>query len=565
MNTLPQNAQNHECNFLDLPLWIRQRIYKAAGLVVGTNLRLAPTTNARFFDLQPSRESFHFTYSILQTCKSINTEVITLICSQNTLVVVHEHVHYGLEFLRRLNPQQCSALTDLFIQLHLEAPVLNDDYNESQLSSPPGHPHQTLIAFWQVVARHILSCTTPQTLNLRLFCDTGVSDTTFAILQPLRDFPGVLRDCEIQLYHQKGNTQARAIAWETSARARGLNPDLRSRPFRFFDLPAEIRRRILEYSDLVTPYKEVYWSANRGFRIATALTRCRGDDCDAHLHQGCRFLSCAPSDSFMTGYICSQRRSGYSSRCHCWGAPRALLLASRSLYLDALQVLYSSNRVIVVPSAGLRSCLTFDNTAMRLDASRFITRHMWPQVLHNLRTIEFVFPAIESAFDPVSGEPYYLDLCFAIDHLRAHADIPKLTIVVNITSAASMVDGDQERVHRQLIELGGNEALVLRAHAQLLDHLTTLRCMRRFFVHLEWAWHWSFEHPRVGFHRSDSLVTQVNRMESWLEKMVMGDDYDGESAGKINEQPSIWLYKVWTMLEHIWWLDIPRDELLDFI
>ncbi|KAI1077765.1 hypothetical protein F5B20DRAFT_550308 [Whalleya microplaca] len=560
-----QNTQQHVCNFLDLPSDIRQRIYKTAGLVVGTHLRLAPTgLDSRFFDFQPSPEALHFTYNILQTCKTINTEVMTLICSQNTLVVVHEHVQYGLEFLRRLNPQQCSALTDLYIQLHVEAPVLYDDDDEFQLSSPPSPLHHALVTFWQVVARHILSHTTPRTLNLRLFCDTGISDTTSAVLQPLRDFPGVLKDCELQLHHQKGNSHVRAIAWETSTRAKGLNPELWARPFRFFNLPAEIRRRILEYSDLVTPYKEVYWSATRGFRIATATTRCGGDDCDAHLHRGCRFLSCAQPYSAVTGYICCRRRSGYSSRCQCWIAPRALFLVNRNLYQEALQVLYSCNRVIVVPSEGLRPCMTPDNTATRLDASRFITRHMWPDALHYLRTIEFVFPAIDPASD-VSSAPYYLDFCFAIDHLKAHADIPKLAIVVNITVTSSVIEGDREWIHRELIKSAGDEALALRAHAQLIGHLKTLRGMRRFFVHLEWAWHWSVDHPRVGSYGHSNLDMEVNAMESWLEKMVMGDDYNGESAGKTSESPSIWLYAVWNTLEHVWWSDIPQDQLLGYI
>ncbi|KAI1397390.1 hypothetical protein F4819DRAFT_472300 [Hypoxylon fuscum] len=404
---ISQNTKRHARSFLDLPSEIRQRIYKIAGLVVGTSLRLAPRRIDSYFPhLQPSSKALRFTYSILQTCKTINAEVITIICSQNALVVVHGHVHYGLEFLRRLNPQQCSALTNLFIQLHLEAPIFDNDIYESQLSSPPISLNPALVTSWQATAKHILSHTEPRTLNLRLFCDTVVSDTTFAVLQPLRDFPGVLKDCELQLHHQRDNTHVRAIAWETSTRAKGFDPSLRARPFRFFDLPAEIRWRILEYSDLVTPHKEVYWSANRGFRIATAIIRCEGEECDAHLHRGCRFLSCAESSSAMTGYICCRRRSGYSSRCQCWVAPRGLFLASRSLCREALYVLYTCNRIVVIPSEGLRSCLRPDNIATRLDASRFITRHMWPDVLHNLRTVEFVFPAIGPAFNPVSVNAY---------------------------------------------------------------------------------------------------------------------------------------------------------------
>ncbi|KAI1378363.1 hypothetical protein F4677DRAFT_392651 [Hypoxylon crocopeplum] len=556
-----QNTQRHARSFLDLPSKIRQRIYKTADLVVGKTLRLAPRNiDDDFSESQPSPESLDFTYSLLQTCKTINDEVMTLICSQNILVVVHEHVRYGLEFLRRLSPEQCSALTNLFVQLHLKASPVDD----SQLLPPPDPLHPALVASWQTTARHILSHTKPGTLNLGLFCDTGVSDTTFSVLQPLRDFSGFLRNCEIQLHHQKENTRAHAIAREACIRARGFDPNLRDRPFRFFDLPTEVRRHILEYTGLVTPYKEVYWTADRGFRAAAALARCGGKDCDEYLHRGCRFLGCTQPYSAVTGYICCQRRSGYSSHCQCWEAARSLLLVNRSLYREALQVLYSCNRIIVIPSKGFRSCLRPVDTATRLDASKFITRHMWPDVLHNLRTLEFVFPAIDPA-TLISGEPYYLDFCHAIDHLKAHTDISKLTIIVNITLAGSVTRGDQNWIRDELVKSEGNEAFALRIHAQLLDHLKTLRCMKRFFVHLEWAWHWFLiDHPRVGLPHN-CLDREMNKMESWLENMVMGDDYDSEAAGKGNEQPSIWLYKIWSTLEHVWWPDIPKRQLLNYV
>ncbi|KAI1455964.1 hypothetical protein F4805DRAFT_434106 [Annulohypoxylon moriforme] len=565
MNNFP-GTQQHTRTFLNLPLEIRVRIYEAGGLVVGANLRLAPSRTRDFTispDFQPSDESLRFTYSILQTCKVINAEVITHICSRNKLFVFPPDIDYGLGFLRRLNPQQCSALTDLSIELYSQKPIPNraEIYDTCLWPITPRLPTPALLTSWQVTARHILSHVTPQTLSLQLFCDTGISDTTFAVLQPLKEFPGILKDCELQLYHQPRNTQVRALAWETYARAKGLDPDLREHPFRFFDLPAEIRRHVLEYTDLVAPYKEVYWCASRGFHISRALSNCADDDCDAHLHQGRRFLCCAPPHTETTGYVCCQRRSGYSSRCQCWVPPTALLLTNHSLYREAVQVLYSCNRVIVVPSGGLRSYLRLDGKATRLDASRFLTRHRWPDVLHHLRSLEFVFPAINPASSRVSSELVYHDLCFAIDHLKAHADVPKLTIIVNVTSTAVIIKGDRNSFYRTLVELGRDKILVFQAFVQLLDCLKTLRCMRRFFVHVEWAGHWSTEHPRVGFSKHDELDLQINEMESWLEKMVMGDQYNSEAEGKMNEQPSIWLYGIWATLQHIWWTGLPRTAL----
>jgi hypothetical protein len=190
----------------------------------------------------------------------------------------------------------------------------------------------------------------------RLFYDTGLSDATDAVLQPLGDHPGVLRRCELRLHHQARNSQLRALACETATQAEGSNPAWR-RSFRPLDLPVEIRRHILEYTDLITPYNQFHWYASGGFRVLFRRPRCGGNKCDMDYHHGCRFVSCAQFSSRMTGCICTRNRSAYSSACQCWTSPRSILLANRLLYKEAIRVLHSCNRVVVVPSKGFRSCL----------------------------------------------------------------------------------------------------------------------------------------------------------------------------------------------------------------
>lgn len=83
--------------------------------------------------------------------------------------------------------------------------------------------------------------------------------------------------------------------------------------------------------------------------------------------------------------------------------------------------------------------------------------------------------------------------------------------------------------------------------------------MAQFFVHIEWGWHWCPEHPYVGG-AYEEIAPEVDSMESSLEKMVMGDDYDSEAAGRMEELPSIWLYGVWDLLHMVWWSDCPINE-----
>jgi hypothetical protein len=105
-------------------------------------------------------------------------------------------------------------------------------------------------------------------LKLHLVCeiDQSGSNNIKSILQPLYDFPNTLADYEIRL-HNKRKGHLSILARGAACKAMGIayDPALRQGTFRFFDLPQELRRLILEYSDLVTPCKEVQWNPKRGF------------------------------------------------------------------------------------------------------------------------------------------------------------------------------------------------------------------------------------------------------------------------------------------------------------
>ncbi|ETS75770.1 hypothetical protein PFICI_12714 [Pestalotiopsis fici W106-1] len=547
-------------SLLDLPEEARHKIYMAAGLVSGETIKLEPK-GGNALTRRPPLASLRFTYNVLQTCKTVYEEVKTLICAHNTLVVGHEHVESGLEFLRRLSPQQCSVLTHVFVQLHFEASegsCARYDALEHRPLSMVMSLNSARLSLWQATARHILTNATPQTLALSLICETGVGHTTTAVLQPLNENPGVLRVCELQLGQQRQDKAISAIACETAARARGLSPGLRERPFPLFDLPVEVRRRILEYTGLVAPHKEVYWSAQQGFRIATAASRCGGDSPDPYLHSRCNGVSCMVSKHYTPPSICLQRRSGYSSRCYCWVSPQSIFTVSHALYRKAVQVLYSCNRIVIVPSKGLRSSLSENDRTERLDVSKFITRHMWPDTLRSLRHLEIVFPAIDPECGATTHDPYYLDLCSAIRQLEAHTDVGQLKVVANMTMASSVLQEDSDWIHRQLLLAGGDQSSVFRVHGHLLGPLIGLHCKGQFFVHVEWAWHWC--PPTDVF--TDETHAEVDSIEANLEKMIMGNEYDSEAAGRTNELPSTWLFDTWDFLEYERLTGHPADNIL---
>lgn len=103
-----------------------------------------------------------------------------MLCAKNTIVVSHENVNYGLEFLRNMSHEQCRSLRDLFVQLRVEGILYDDVFDTSHLSPLPLNTDR--IAAWQATAHHILSHVQPGALKLHLICDTGDSAETHAVL-----------------------------------------------------------------------------------------------------------------------------------------------------------------------------------------------------------------------------------------------------------------------------------------------------------------------------------------------------------------------------------------------
>lgn len=555
--------------FLNLPTRVRQQIYRDAGLVLGTKITLQPGIN-RFRERKRSNpymypdtadefyregcwaapEQLEVTYNLLQTCRQISEEVRSLVYAQNTLVVRVEHVETGLAFLRRLPPRHCRELRDLYVELSVDFGPQGNYWGETPRD-------QDKFAAWKDAATHVLSNVRPGTLALHLTCDTGEGQDTLEVLRPLRDAAGCLRDCELRLDAKSNGQPVDAalvcrlsrLAAETAA----LVTVLRPRPtFRhFLRLPVEIRHAILRYTDLVTPYNQVQWSHDRGFSVMVRGP-CRGSSCPPQRHHGCKFQCPMPLDDGGMQSFCCRWYGAYSPRCRCWTAPQPLMLVCRAMYRDAITVLYSSNRIIVTPHLPHEQSFDSTNLPFRLDASRFITRHMWPGILDSLRTVELVLPPMEPEFRPHTSRPLYLDWRFAVDHLREHADLRAMTLIIHISLPQPEKRGPSPAalLRRQIMWWGEDTAAVLKSYHRLLTPLEALRGMRRFFVFLEWPWHWTPDSSLPRYHRyppqtSDALHATVSRMEIWLEKMVMGAEYNSGVLGKAREVPSFWLQRVW--------------------
>ena len=169
------NAQNvltsiQSCttSFFDLPAHLRKRIYVTAGLVVGKAIVLKPHC-FRPYETHLSLPDLRLSYNLLQTCSLIYREVNRILLAENDLVVSNDSLEYGLAWLGRLSPQECSYLTSLYVHLHLKEPL----YSWKNPKDLPRTLDQDLIQTWKETITHILSNIEPETLQLYLFCHTG--------------------------------------------------------------------------------------------------------------------------------------------------------------------------------------------------------------------------------------------------------------------------------------------------------------------------------------------------------------------------------------------------------
>ncbi|KAK8091732.1 hypothetical protein PG997_002093 [Apiospora hydei] len=459
------------------PSWpVRRRVYIEAGLLIGEDIILQWRWDCNYRDPDSQvDEGYRFVYNILQTCKAVYDEVRGLVYAENRIIVDQRNVVYGLVQLRRLSPRACSQLRSLYVHLYLEAPPDPIRYKNDKKKFPPSPPLERgcVVEAWQAAADYVLAHANREELRLQLICDTGHKAATTNVLGPLIAHPGSLRDCEIRLAPKRDDKLC-SLARNAALRVKGLDVELHDKPVRFMDLPPEIRLHILEYTDLVTPCKEIEWrpGCRGGFSVTFAdrAYRHQTDACYTTRREAQgwrRFVNCqssssshllptqslSSSDTHRTGSVCTARQSGYAPRCQCWAPPRALLLVSRALHDEAIATLYAANRVIVRPELGWHASSSelghhgMSQTVLhptrragrtQLNAEQFLARRP-AAALSRLRTLELVFPGLLVGATTTSSDDDALCVAWraAVRRLREQqgAGLAALTLVVHMRLA----------------------------------------------------------------------------------------------------------------------------------
>lgn len=328
-------------------------------------------------------------YGLLLSCRTIYTEASALLYGHNKFIIRYWEKQ-SLAPLRNLTPSSLSKFTYLKIVLnqaschYMRPDVGHEDYMDicdderlhnkgdgkgghracySHLCNAPleiGQPEaKALLAEWHSTVEYLSSYISPGSLELSVVCDVHHDDVEAAMcaVESMELLPA-LRNCHVRL-SRTFTPQLYQIAQSTVLRARRISkptlpatisgattlsqPKMASRPelhvgSRLLALPRELRFRILGYTDLITPWKEVEWSrypSSTGGKYMARYLVCmdtEGMYCGPRMHHGCRFFDCWAAierqQQSTVGCFCRVRHSAASSTCICWMPPSALFLVS---------------------------------------------------------------------------------------------------------------------------------------------------------------------------------------------------------------------------------------------
>ncbi|KAI0187260.1 hypothetical protein F4808DRAFT_446532 [Astrocystis sublimbata] len=404
-----------------LPANIRKRIYILAGAITDETIpldRYCPLRNHlpfRASDLVGPPVDWAPTLALLKTCRLVYTEMASLIYSSNRFST------HDLRPLRKLTLASSRSLTALKIQVHSarfpsslksdHCNVLYMGYSSQDLDSSVD---RKTIDNWVWTATQFGTGVQAGKLDLWFICDVDDVETANLVLAPLRQWP-VLRRCSIRLSNRK-NQALRNLAYVTSRALMGLSDTPPPTFFPYSRLPTELRFKILQYTDLVTPWTLVQWLMCEGFSFKNGLC-CRVRDLkydprhprgfrpdapqpdepgefvcgsdgasstsdgsvdsagpsgsseytirqqvfrqngNSHdwMHYECHFKKCQRYTSLYqgTGCFCSRYHAAYTPTCTCWQSPVSLFLVSKAFSREAMAVFLSSNHFQIFEAPGI--------------------------------------------------------------------------------------------------------------------------------------------------------------------------------------------------------------------
>ena len=373
--------------------------------------------------------------------------------------------------------------------------------NESPVSPWPSRARESRLSLseWSTVCRYLPS--TPLVVGL---AGLDNEDTAAKALEPLNEMP--LSQVAI-LYYNTSNSETVKVV--RSFFRQMIEKELLARggPFRFLDLPRELRQRMLRFTHLVAPFREVLWKQRR-FAL---YPRAQGLDCER--------------DWKWARHFCCRSGRVYPP-CACYRPPIYFFLVCRTMSEDARQVFYSSNRFILVPELPLHP-MAGDSMTLLTDANAFLSKALSVQSLRHLRDLEMFF--YYRTYSAIAEEGRAGELAVNPTVQLLAQNMGRLSLTVQFDPHFSRAYAD---LHARDVPLETQ----LTAQARFVALLQPLRHLAAFFV--------SIGHREDLTDRQDA-TRLVRDQEQRLERIVMGKKYDALRHGKTQRRPSLWATAHW--------------------
>jgi hypothetical protein len=515
-------------------------------------------------------------FGLLVSCQTIYTEASALLYSSNSFIFYYRRAQ-SLAPLQALNPRTIASLRNLKIVLNQSSCHCPDfgtsgdccdrktvyrakrgptsyckEYHQDSHDLPisaSDRSTQNLLTEWQATAAHLAAHLTPGQLELSLVCDVdkGELDVAEQVVDALRLFPR-LKDCHLRL-SRTPDTQLRELAQNWVHRARDLlsaEPSHPSSPSpvrpQLVTLPRELRLRILGYTDLITPLKEVLWARQHG-KYSASLPYCpswegRGDhEYTPEVHHGCQFARCSlpPWPKNSVGCFCFLSHSAFSSTCRCWAEPTPLFLICRVLHDDANMVFFSENRFVVMDGPTMRVFgpprpSVYEHH--RLAASQFLRGVVPVRCLPYLRFVELVFPPYTGGSWPQAGHPVLKDWAETVAWVKDKINAPALTLRL-----LAKYHSDEDDLSQGCELTGVHAKETLDSYILILEPLASLGGpggLARFYADLTWPWRRTRPMRRWGYDEMEAINklmrAEERRLKERAERLVLGERYDRQCA-----------------------------------
>ncbi|KAF2719250.1 hypothetical protein K431DRAFT_348044 [Polychaeton citri CBS 116435] len=360
------------------------------------------------------------------------------------------------------------------------------------------------IPTWKQICDVLAGSKNALKLGLELVCDVKDLQTAKMIVEPMGKLK--ISKCTVRL-SETHVPELELIARRAVLHATGHIPAIRD-PFRFLDLPAELRQHILSFTDLVMPFREVEWSPACGYYVENRLQS--------------KSEACSYND------FCSHDNTVYPP-CACFKAPLPYFLVCRAVLQDTRLIFFSSNRFIV-PSRPYDFQQPQSYRKEQFEASVFLTKTVPRDGLAHLKDLEIFFSSTQYSF--LGIEPSVLrDWELTIQLIARHLKKLSLTLYVGGEMYAfpdPIFTRDVPAAQKALFEV----------HEKIVSPFRQLRCLNGFFV---WAWE--------SFEKSSSTRTEaeqtLDKHQEHLETIVMGSGYDSIVKGKMQRKHSRWLMQTY--------------------